>query len=78
MSDKKTVCHEVWGALLRDPRTSSSRIRVKEAEGQVTLEGVARSHRCRLAAQEVAASVPGVTRVENHLTLAPMTRVPDE
>ena len=54
-------------ALARDPRTQHQPIRVRAFQGTVELLGTLASAQVRLAAEEVAASLPSVRSVVTHL-----------
>jgi osmotically-inducible protein OsmY len=58
-------------ALLSDPRTVVSIIRVTTEQGVVTLKGNVDDAEVRDAAEEVAAQQPGVISVVNELDIAP-------
>lgn len=61
-------------ALMRNENTSASKIHVDTKEGVVTLSGVVRSQKERIAANEVAKKIDGVKRVDNALKLRSETR----
>jgi len=63
--------------LHRDERLSLEPIDVSVADGMVTLNGAARTHRRRLAAQEIVSSFEGCRDVVNKLTVDPEAPPPD-
>jgi osmotically-inducible protein OsmY len=61
----------VMHALLSDPRTDISVIEVRNSDGVVTLKGQVDSAEIKEAAEEIAASQPGVLSVTNSLEVGP-------
>lgn len=57
--------------LVRDKRVRSMDIRVSTLNGVVTLAGSVPSRRDSYIAQDLAASVDGVSQVNNHLSIRP-------
>ena len=64
-------------AFHRDERISREPIDVSVTNGKVTLNGAVRTHRRRLAAQEIASSFEGCCDVVNNLTIDPGIPLPD-
>ncbi|MBB6303746.1 BON domain-containing protein [Rhizobium leucaenae] len=59
----------IEGALRRYAEVEASRIRVNVVDGRVVLEGGVHAWTERSAAEQAAWSIPGVTAVENHLSI---------
>jgi osmotically-inducible protein OsmY len=57
-------------ALIRSAETDAQRITVEVEGSKVILRGTVRSYAERKAAEEVAWSAPGVTEVENKITIS--------
>ncbi len=62
-------------ALGRNPRTAEQKIGVYPQLGVVRLRGNVRTPEARAAASEIAATVPGIRRVENELHVDPHAEV---
>jgi hyperosmotically inducible protein len=67
--DDGTITAKVKTALIEDPTTEARDINVDTRRGVVQLNGFVASDPGRTQAARVARGVPGVTRVENNLTL---------
>lgn len=65
------VSQRIVAALKRDAELEAQEIRVKVEDHNVTLEGKVRTWAERAAAERAAWSAPGVTGLEDHLTIAP-------
>jgi osmotically-inducible protein OsmY len=63
------VTAKVKAALLQTPGLSSTDINVKTYKGRVLLSGYVNSKAESQLAQQTAAGVAGVTKVENHLVV---------
>jgi osmotically-inducible protein OsmY len=63
------VVHAVTQALVESPTLDPSGVRVAADAGRVTLTGQVTSHAQRLAAATVAATVAGVTGVDNEVSV---------
>jgi osmotically-inducible protein OsmY len=61
------VAAAISSALATDPRTAGEHIGVYPTLGEVHLRGMVRSEAARVAAGQIAASVPGVKSVQNDL-----------
>lgn len=64
------VKHKIEGALRRSAAIEADAIQVKVAGNRVTLEGNVRAWHERRVAEQAAWSTPGVTAVEDHLTVS--------
>jgi hyperosmotically inducible periplasmic protein len=67
--DSAMVTAHVKAALASDKGTPAHRIHVKTHEGVVTLSGTVASDAERARAEELAAGIKGVTKVDNELTV---------
>jgi osmotically-inducible protein OsmY len=76
-TDEELV-RRVKNAFLHDARLSEYSIQVRIENGIATLEGTVQTHRRKLAAQEVAASVDGCRGVVNELEVEPPGSFPDD
>ena len=65
---------QVRAAMKDDPATSDLRINIESKSGLVTLSGIVLNEKERLAAERVAAAVPGVTGFDNQLRLMVLNR----
>ncbi|MFS8116214.1 BON domain-containing protein [Rhizobium jaguaris] len=63
------IKNRIEGALRRYAEVEASRIRVNVVGGRVVLEGGVHAWTERNAAEQAAWSIPGVTAVENHLSI---------
>ncbi len=63
------IKRKIEGALVRSAETDAERIRVEVQGTTVVLRGNVRTYAERQDAQRAAWSVPGVSHVDNHLTL---------
>ena len=57
----------ILSGLHEDPRTDVSKMEVEVTDGVATLKGRADTEEEKKHAEEIAAAVPGVKQVENHL-----------
>jgi osmotically-inducible protein OsmY len=64
------LTQQIRDALVRNAETDAERIRVEVQGDKVILRGTVRSWAERAEAERVAWSAPGVTEVENHITVA--------
>jgi osmotically-inducible protein OsmY len=79
MANDKAIIEGVRAALARDQRLPHpAEVAVSEQEGTVTLRGSVRSLHQRLAAVEVAKSVPGVREVSDELSIDLLDRWEDD
>jgi|SRR5579859_2257248 len=62
---------QIEDALVRNAQTDAERVTVDVDGSKVVLKGTVRSWLERETAERVAWSAPGVTAVENHITIAP-------
>jgi len=67
--DDGTITTEVKAKLLNDGVTKGLAVHVQSFEGQVTLTGAVDTGQQRTKAGEIAASVTGVKKVNNLITL---------
>lgn len=67
--DDAAITATVKTEIVRDPELSALSINVDTAKGEVTLRGEAPNAAARDRARQIAASVKGVTKVNNELTL---------
>jgi osmotically-inducible protein OsmY len=63
------LVHAISGALVESPALDTSAIRVAADAGRVRLTGRVSTHAQRLAAATIVSGVPGVTHVDNQLTI---------
>jgi osmotically-inducible protein OsmY/nitroimidazol reductase NimA-like FMN-containing flavoprotein (pyridoxamine 5'-phosphate oxidase superfamily) len=63
------LVHEVSRALVTSAEVDHTAVRVAAHDGRVKLAGRVATHAQRLAAANVAAATPGVTKVDNALTV---------
>ncbi|HEX3000615.1 MAG TPA: BON domain-containing protein [Armatimonadota bacterium] len=73
MISDETIANMVKNALASDPRVGSMDITVHSYHGRVQLQGDISSASQKLAAEEIARAIPGVTSVHNHLRVAEVT-----
>ena len=71
--DDATITTRVKTRFAKDPTVSAMRIHVETMKGVVQLNGNAKSQAERDQAAQLASSVPGVTKVENHLRVESAT-----
>ena len=71
--DDATITTRVKTRFAKDPTVSAMRINVETMKGVVQLSGNAKSQAERDQAAQLASSVPGVTKVENHLRVESAT-----
>ena len=69
--NKTVVKQKIEEALKRDAELDAQRIQVEAAGSKVILKGTVHSWFERQEAERVAWDAPGVTKVENHLTISP-------
>lgn len=67
------VTQKIKDALRRSAEVDANQISVEAANGKVTLTGKVRSHAERRDAEYAAWAAPGVTAVEDHITIAAET-----
>jgi osmotically-inducible protein OsmY len=67
-ADVKT---KIERAFKRSAEIDASRVRVEAQDGKITLTGTVRSLSERAEAERAAWSAPGVTKVEDHITVSP-------
>lgn len=65
------VKKKIEAAFLRSAEIDASRVRVESQDGKAVLSGTVRSWAEREEAQHAAWAAPGVTAVENNITVAP-------
>ena len=65
------VKKKIEAAFLRSAEIDASRVRVESQDGKAVLSGTVRSLAEREEAQHAAWAAPGVTAVENNITVAP-------
>lgn len=65
------IRRQIHGALARSANLEAEKIRVSVLQGTVTLDGTVRTWLGREIAGEAAWSIPGVTHVENCITIVP-------
>jgi osmotically-inducible protein OsmY len=63
------ISERIQSALLRSVETDAARISIEIQGDSVTLAGTVRSWLEREEAERVAWSAPGVTNVDNHITV---------
>ncbi len=71
MVDDSTITTRVKSRFVEDKVVSASRISVETLKGVVQLSGFAVSEAERQRAAQIAASVPGVTQVQNAIAVKP-------
>ncbi len=67
--DDATITTRVKTRFAKDPTVSAMRIKVETMKGVVQLSGNAKSKAERDQAGQLAASVPGVTNVQNNIVV---------
>jgi osmotically-inducible protein OsmY len=65
------LSQQIQAALVRNAETNAERIRVEVQGDKIILRGTVCCRSKRAEAERVAWSAPGVTIVENHITVAP-------
>ena len=65
------VSHKIKDALRRNAELDANRIVVEAADGRVTLKGSVRSYAERLDAERAAWAAPGVTSVDDKISINP-------
>lgn len=64
------LVHAITGALVESPVIEPSAVRVTVRDGRVRITGRVSTHAQRLAAATIASGTPGVTQVDNQVTVA--------
>jgi hypothetical protein len=68
---KETIKIQILEALRDEPHLDEEHIEVEVKEGEVTLKGRADTAEEKKMAEDIAAKIPGVKKVINHLHLPP-------
>jgi osmotically-inducible protein OsmY len=69
-AEPRDVKREIEAALLRSAEIDSGRVHVEVRDGEVVLTGAVRNWDERQRAEDAAWSAPGVSKVDNQLTIA--------
>jgi hyperosmotically inducible protein len=77
-NDDKYLGLKVHSSIMDDPGLRPYGIKVSSSKGVVRLQGIVDVFAEKMRAEEIAASVSGVTRIENNLTVSTDGRITDD
>jgi hyperosmotically inducible protein len=78
VDDDKYLALKVHSSIMDDPGLRPYGIKVSSSKGVVRLQGIVDVFAEKMRAEDIAASVSGVTRIENNLTVSTDGRITDD